>query len=155
MTRLAPTIGTGAVPEAARGLLAAASLPTSDLTDEQLTTFFYCGYAAAPSALIGVEIYGSDALLRSLVVDPSHRSTGLGSALVERAEGHAATPRCGHAVSSDDHGGNVLRSSRLSQNRPHRSTGVNPINARVCRPLPGKLCVHVQTTLALRKVDPQ
>lgn len=91
MTRLAPTIGTGAVPEAARGLLAAASLPTSDLTDEQLTTFFYCGYAAAPSALIGVEIYGSDALLRSLVVDPSHRSTGLGSALVERAEGHAAT----------------------------------------------------------------
>jgi amino-acid N-acetyltransferase len=89
MTNLAQTISAGPAPAAARGLLAAANLPTSDLTDDQLTGFFYCGPAVAPSALIGLEIYGSDALLRSLVVDPSLRSTGLGSALVERAEVHA------------------------------------------------------------------
>lgn len=94
MTDLARTICAGPSPEAARGLLAAADLPTSDLTDEQLTTFFYCGPAAKPSALIGVEVYGTEALLRSLVVDPSLRSTGLGTALVERAETHAA----GHGV---------------------------------------------------------
>jgi amino-acid N-acetyltransferase len=91
MTNLGQTISAGPAPEAARGLLAAANLPTSDLTDEQLTGFFYCGPATAPSALIGLEIYGAEALLRSLVVDPSLRSTGLGSALVERAEAHAAT----------------------------------------------------------------
>jgi len=85
------TISAGPAPEAARGLLAAGNLPTSDLTDEQLTTFFYSGRAAAPLALIGLEIYGTDALLRSLVVDSSLRSTGLGSVLVERAEAHAAT----------------------------------------------------------------
>jgi amino-acid N-acetyltransferase len=90
MTSLAQTISAGPVPEAARGLLAAANLPTSDLTDEQLTTFFYCGPATAPSALIGLEIYGPDALLRSLVVDPSLRSAGLGSALVGHVEAHAA-----------------------------------------------------------------
>ncbi len=89
MTNLGKAISAGPAPEAARSLLAAANLPISDLTDEQLTKFFYCGQAAAPSALIGLEIYGAEALLRSLVVDPSLRSTGLGSALVERA--HAAT----------------------------------------------------------------
>ena len=91
MTNVAQSIRSGPAPEAARDLLAAANLPTSDLTDQQLTTFFYCGPAAAPTALIGLEIYATEALLRSLVVDPSHRSTGLGSALVERAEAYATT----------------------------------------------------------------
>jgi amino-acid N-acetyltransferase len=90
MTNVAQTISAAPAPEAARRLLAAANLPTSDLTDEDLTSFFYCGPADAPSALIGLEIYGTEALLRSLVVDPSVRSTGLGSALVECAEAHAA-----------------------------------------------------------------
>jgi amino-acid N-acetyltransferase len=51
--------------------------------------FFFCGTAAAPTALVGVELCGSSALLRSLVVRPEHRSAGLGAALVERAEAHA------------------------------------------------------------------
>ena len=90
MRNVAQTVRAGPAPEAARGLLAAANLPSSDLTDDQLTSFFYCGPADAPTALIGLEIYGTEALLRSLVVDPSVRSTGLASALVERAETHAA-----------------------------------------------------------------
>ena len=95
VTNLGQTISAGPVPEAARGLLAAANLPTSDLTDDQLTKFFYCGPAAAPLALIGLEIYGNDALLRSLVVDRTLRSAGLGSALVEYAEAHAANNNVG------------------------------------------------------------
>jgi len=95
MTKLAETISAGPAPEAARGLLAAANLPTSDLTDEQLAKFFYCGPATAPSALIGLEIYGADALLRSLAVDPTVRSKGFGSALVERAEAHSVAQGVG------------------------------------------------------------
>jgi amino-acid N-acetyltransferase len=91
MTNTAQTITAGPVPAAARSLLAAANLPTSDLTDARLTTFLYCGPATAPSALIGLELYGTDALLRSLVVDPALRAKGLGSALVGRAEAQAAT----------------------------------------------------------------
>ena len=45
MTNLAQTICAGPAPDAARGLLAAANLPSSDLTDEQLNSFFYFGPA--------------------------------------------------------------------------------------------------------------
>jgi len=51
--------------------------------------FFYCGPAAAPVGLVGIEMCGDCALLRSLAVAESARSTGLGRALVARAEEHA------------------------------------------------------------------
>jgi N-acetylglutamate synthase-like GNAT family acetyltransferase len=51
--------------------------------------FFYCGTTAVPFALVGVEFCGEDALLRSLAVSPGRRTSGLGSALLERAEAHA------------------------------------------------------------------
>jgi amino-acid N-acetyltransferase len=79
----------GPSPQAARGLLEAADLPSSDLGDEQIKRFFYCGSADAPSALVGLEIYGDSALLRSLVVSSGARFLGHGSALVTRAEKHA------------------------------------------------------------------
>jgi len=70
-------------------LLEAAELPTSDLTDAHMADFFYSGSSAAPNGLVGVEFLETDALLRSLVVVPDQRGSGLGSALVERAESHA------------------------------------------------------------------
>lgn len=39
---------------------------------------------------VGIERYGPDGLLRSLVVDPSRRGTGLGDALTRAAMKHAA-----------------------------------------------------------------
>jgi amino-acid N-acetyltransferase len=74
---------------AAAALLEAAGLPSEDLTEAHMAHFFYCGPAAAPTALVGVELCGSSALLRSLVVRPEHRSAGLGAALVEHAEIYA------------------------------------------------------------------
>jgi amino-acid N-acetyltransferase len=43
----------------------------------------------APVGLVGLELHGCDALLRSLVVDPTSRTEGIGSQLVEHAENYA------------------------------------------------------------------
>jgi amino-acid N-acetyltransferase len=51
--------------------------------------FFFAGPREKPVGLVGLELYGPAALLRSLVVANGARSAGLGSALVERAEAHA------------------------------------------------------------------
>jgi amino-acid N-acetyltransferase len=74
---------------AAERLLAAADLPTSDLTESLLQDFFYAGSAAEPTGLVGLELQGEVALLRSLVVAPALRSRGAGTSLVEHAERHA------------------------------------------------------------------
>jgi amino-acid N-acetyltransferase len=72
-------------------LLQAQGLPISDITDEHLEHFFFIGSDGSPSGLVGLEIYGSDALLRSLVVGENARATGLGSALTDHAEQYAAS----------------------------------------------------------------
>jgi amino-acid N-acetyltransferase len=74
---------------AAVQLLTEASLPTADLTESHLEHFFYCGPAASPTGLIGLEIHGDAALLRSLVVAKPARSAGLGAKLVSHAEQYA------------------------------------------------------------------
>jgi amino-acid N-acetyltransferase len=71
-------------------LLEAQGLPAIDLTEAHLEHFFFTGNDGAPSALVGLEIYGEDALLRSLVVSAAVRTQGLGSALLMHAEGYAA-----------------------------------------------------------------
>src|SRR5262245_15087052 len=83
------TIRTRPSKAGATALLDAASLPSSDLTDEHMEPFYFCGPPNAPTALVGIELLGASALLRSLVVRPDLRSTGLGKALVARAEAHA------------------------------------------------------------------
>ena len=74
---------------AAVALLDSANLPTGDLTDEHLEHFFFLGPRSAPFGLVGLEICGTDALLRSLVVAPEYRVSGSGSALVACAEDYA------------------------------------------------------------------
>jgi amino-acid N-acetyltransferase len=71
-------------------LLESEGLPASDLTQERLEHFFFLGSDGAPSALVGLEIYGEAALLRSLVVSTAVRSQGVGSTLVLHAENYAA-----------------------------------------------------------------
>ena len=70
-------------------LLRSAGLPVSDLTAAHLGNFYYSGSAAEPDGIVGLELYGMQALLRSLVVAEPMRSTGLGSALLDQAESHA------------------------------------------------------------------
>jgi amino-acid N-acetyltransferase len=74
---------------AAAALLGAAQLPVADLTHEHCRSFFYTGSPDAPAGLVGLELYGEVALLRSLVVSAPARGSGLGSALLGHAESHA------------------------------------------------------------------
>jgi amino-acid N-acetyltransferase len=74
---------------AAVALLAAVGLPSSDLTEPRLEHFLFCGPRDTPTGLVGLELFDSDALLRSLAVAPGVRRSGLGSTLLEQAEGYA------------------------------------------------------------------
>jgi amino-acid N-acetyltransferase len=70
-------------------LLGRAQLPTSDITDELLESFFFAGERTNPLGIVGLELSPPHALLRSLVVKADARSGGLGSRLLEHAEEHA------------------------------------------------------------------
>jgi len=72
-------------------LLQSQGLPVSDITEDHLQHFFFVGSDGSPTGLVGVEIYSTDALLRSLVVGETARGKGLGSALVDHAERYAAS----------------------------------------------------------------
>lgn len=74
---------------AAIALLTAAGLPTADLAAEHFAHFIACGPEDSPAAVIGLELYGEVALLRSLVVSPAARGKGYGGALVAEIEAYA------------------------------------------------------------------
>jgi|OpeIllAssembly_1097287.scaffolds.fasta_scaffold476617_2 amino-acid N-acetyltransferase len=74
---------------AVKQLLSESSLPISDITAQHLQHFFGCGSGLELEGLVGLELYGEAALLRSLAVASSRRGSGVGSGLVAHAERHA------------------------------------------------------------------
>jgi amino-acid N-acetyltransferase len=72
-----------------RALLECAQLPADDLRDGHMAHFFFIGSPSEPEGVVGVELCGQHALLRSLVVVSGRRTSGLGTRLVEHAEAHA------------------------------------------------------------------
>jgi N-acetylglutamate synthase-like GNAT family acetyltransferase len=69
-----------------RQLLAAESLPTSDLSANSIANFTVAIDAGEVVGAIAIECHGAHGLLRSLVVDPAHRGSRLAHALVQAAE---------------------------------------------------------------------
>lgn len=65
-----------------RNLLEEAGLPTESVGTGR-TEFFVALRGGSAAAVAGLEIYGADALLRSVAVAPDARTTGLGGSLVE------------------------------------------------------------------------
>jgi L-amino acid N-acyltransferase YncA len=77
-------------PESAvKKLLAESDLPSSDVTPDHLKHFFGCGTKERLTGVVGLEIYGTVALLRSLAVARDCRGNGFGKALVAKAEDYA------------------------------------------------------------------
>lgn len=70
-------------------LLEEAGLPTQDITSEHLGDFLVAAGGQSILGTIGLERYGENALLRSLVVRQESRFTGLGKQLVDSIEEHA------------------------------------------------------------------
>ena len=70
-------------------LLNESQLISSDLTPEHLKHFFGLGTKEEPEGVVGLELFDSVALLRSLAVVSSRRRAGLGSKLVVHAEEYA------------------------------------------------------------------
>jgi len=64
-------------------------LPTADLTPALLQHFLAYGTPEDPVGVVGIELHGPVALLRSLAVAAHHRGTGLGRKLVAAAEARA------------------------------------------------------------------
>ena len=71
-------------------LLALCALPNSDLSEKKLQHFFGCGEEANPGGVVGVELHGDVALLRSLAVEKNSRGKGCGKRLVQEVEKYAA-----------------------------------------------------------------
>ena len=72
-------------------LLAANDLPNADLEPLDFNHFFGFGCEDDLLGIIGLELFGDVALLRSLVVTNSTRGTGLGRLLVAHIERYAKT----------------------------------------------------------------
>jgi len=70
-------------------LLKASQLNSSDLTPEHLRHFFGLGTKEEPEGIVGMEVFNTVALLRSLAVASSRRGAGLGSKLLAHAEDYA------------------------------------------------------------------
>ena len=73
----------------ARKLLDECNLPSSDLDSAHLASFFGCGSPEELEGIIGLEVFGPVALLRSLAVVKSARGKGCAKALVSAVEKHA------------------------------------------------------------------
>jgi amino-acid N-acetyltransferase len=86
------TIKTMEIDGQAQQLLAACNLPTADLQDAANNLrLFGCQIDGHLIGLVGLEIHGADALLRSLAVADAARGQGLGDELLAYAERQAAT----------------------------------------------------------------
>jgi amino-acid N-acetyltransferase len=72
-----------------KSILAEYQLPTSDLLSKNLGHFFGCGNTQTPEGVVGLEIYGTVALLRSLAVTADYHGKGYGKALVAEVEHYA------------------------------------------------------------------
>ena len=72
-------------------LLQSYDLPTSDIETGTEVLLFVAGSTQKPSGVVGIQVFGETALLRSLAVSDSERGKGLGAALVHYVEQYAAS----------------------------------------------------------------
>jgi len=74
--------------------LVKAGLPADDIGDPYVLLWRFETYDDVPVGFGGLEIYGYDALLRSVVTLPPLREVGMGAAIVAALEAEAHARRC-------------------------------------------------------------
>ena len=74
--------------------LVKAGLPADDIGDPYVLLWRFETYEDVPVGFGGLEIYGDDALLRSVVTLPPLRQVGMGAAIVAALEAEAHARRC-------------------------------------------------------------
>ena len=77
-----------------KAALVRAGLPADDIGDERVLVWRFETGQAIPVGFGGLEIFGSDALLRSLVTLPPLRQVGMGAAMVAVLETEARALKC-------------------------------------------------------------
>jgi GNAT superfamily N-acetyltransferase len=84
--------------------LVRAGLPADDLGDPYVLLWRFETYEDVPVGFGGLEIYGDDALLRSVVTLPPLRQVGMGAAIVAalEAEAHARRLRAIYLLTASD-----------------------------------------------------
>jgi amino-acid N-acetyltransferase len=66
------------------------NLPSTDITEETLAHFLVCRDPVGVVGIVGLEVFGEIALIRSLVVSEERQGRGLGKRLVSAAQEMAA-----------------------------------------------------------------
>ena len=79
-------------------LLKDAGLPTADLASAEQLQLWIVEADQSLQGVIALERFGSEALLRSLVIAPDHRQQGLGRELVARLERDAKADGVTHLI---------------------------------------------------------
>jgi N-acetylglutamate synthase-like GNAT family acetyltransferase len=74
--------------------LSKAGLPVDDVREPGLLFWRFETYEDVPVGFGGLELHGSDALLRSLVTLPPLRQVGMGAAIVAALEDEALANKC-------------------------------------------------------------
>ncbi|HKF12125.1 MAG TPA: arsenic resistance N-acetyltransferase ArsN2 [Xanthobacteraceae bacterium] len=83
--------------EGVKAALVKAKLPADDVREARVLIWRFEAIEGTPVGFGGLEIFGSDALLRSLVTLPPVRQVGMGAAMVETLETEALALKC-HAI---------------------------------------------------------
>ena len=83
--------------EGVKAALVKAALPADDVEDPRVLLWRFERVEGIPAGFGGLEVFGSDALLRSLVTLPPLRQTGMGAAMVAVLEIEARALKC-HAI---------------------------------------------------------
>jgi amino-acid N-acetyltransferase len=125
MTAAFPPIHPHPDATAVRALLVAAGLPVTDLSAAHLDDFWGCHDGMNLIGVVGLEGYGTVALLRSLAVAHAWQGRGLGSALLAHAE-RAARQRGIQALYL------LTAATSASRARPRRQSCARPPNSPPC-----------------------
>lgn len=80
--------------EGVKAALVKAALPADDVDDPRVLLWRFERLDAIPVGFGGLEVFGSDALLRSLVTLPPLRHVGMGTAMVAMLETEARALKC-------------------------------------------------------------